>query len=569
MNADVFAEWLRRQGHRVVRTASSYWYNAAPGVFQAFPYHWVITPTESEIKNLMWRHGAIAVRYSAPLAFSRGLVSYHVILNQPYSLDLLKSQARNGVKAGMSHFKIEQISFERLAKEGWLLQQDTLARQDRLRSMTREGWERLCLAASGLPGFEAWAATSEGELAAAIIAARLQSTFTVPFALSHRRFLGEHVNNALFYCVSQELLQREGVEGLFFTVQSLDAPANVDEFKFRMGLQPRLVRQCVDFHPFCRPFTGPTVHGWARKLLQRDPSNPLFAKAEGMLRFHLEGQKPIGEQAWPDRLLAERSRLAPQPALVSKEKGFQVTSATPFDVSAIVELHQACFATEDTLSVLLGSPFLRAVYRWFVSSSETFVLVARQGDRIVGFTALADRPYNLPMAKACRRELIQGFLRHPSAILDKRLLQRLKRVLVPPRVDLDTERVAQVAYTAVDPAFQNQGIGKALKHASLRMCRERGAMAVSSGVCRENLRARHLNELAGFVEVPSRGTGRLVYLRMNLDCGRSPVQDFPGSSVDRTMNTLMEPRLTGEGLESHLGQDEQDLPGPSAPRKRA
>ena len=37
MNSETFAEWLRRQGHRVYRTASSYWYEAGPRVLQAFP----------------------------------------------------------------------------------------------------------------------------------------------------------------------------------------------------------------------------------------------------------------------------------------------------------------------------------------------------------------------------------------------------------------------------------------------------------------------------------------------------------------------------------------------------
>lgn len=569
MNADHFAVWLRRQGYRVVRTASSYWYNAAPGVFQAFPYHWVISPSDAEIRKLMWRHGAVAVRYSAPFDFSRGVVSYHVILHPPYSLEMLKSQARNGVKTGMSHFKIEQISFERLASEGWLLQQDTLARQDRHRSMNQEGWERLCRAASGLEGFEAWAATSEGELAAAIIAVRLESVFTVPFALSHRRFLGEHVNNALFYCASQELLQREGVDSLFFTVQSLDAPANVDEFKFRMGLQPKLVRQCVDFHPLAQPFAGPLVHGWARRLLQRDPSSPLIAKAEGMLRFHLEGRKPMEEQAWPERIQGERARLVPPPVILAKEKGIQVGFATPFDVSALVDLHEACFKREENFSVLLGRPFLQAVYRWFVRSPETFVLVAKKGEQIVGFTALCDRSYNLPMAKACRRELIAGFWRHPWAILDRRLLRRLGWALLLRRRDPGSARVAQIAYTAVDPAFQGQGIGKLLKTVSIRVCRERGLTAVSTGVVRTNLRARQLNERVGFVEVPSGYSRRLVHMRLDFGGALVPDREYPLPET----GTEGSPMSAIHGLETdpaaRLAGDSRESVVPSARRKRA
>jgi hypothetical protein len=113
--------------------------------------------------------------------------------------------------------------------------------------------------------------------------------FNVPFAMSQSRFLRKHVNNAVFYATSCNMLEREGVKGIFYTVQSLDAPENVDEFKFRMGFQPQPVRQCVDFHPLLNPVANKRVLSWTQSLLQRAPSNPILAKAEGMLRFHVEG----------------------------------------------------------------------------------------------------------------------------------------------------------------------------------------------------------------------------------------------------------------------------------------
>ena len=50
MNPEIFAEWKRRQGYQVLQTASSYWFNQGPRVFQAFPYHWVIEPTEKDVR---------------------------------------------------------------------------------------------------------------------------------------------------------------------------------------------------------------------------------------------------------------------------------------------------------------------------------------------------------------------------------------------------------------------------------------------------------------------------------------------------------------------------------------
>jgi hypothetical protein len=277
-----------------------------PRVLQAFPYHWLITPEKREIRDVMMKHGIIALRYSTPITSPAGMVSYHVGLHMPYELDLLKSQTRNGIKRGLEHFRIEQISFERLATQGWALQSDTLVRQDRLRSMKQYEWERLCRSADGLQGFEAWAATAGGELGGALIVCRVGDVCNVPYAMSRSCCLRDHVNNALFYSVSRELLKRDGVSGIFFTVQSLDAPANVDEFKSRMGFEFRVVRQRVDFHPYASPFATSTVYSWVQKLFQRDPSNPFLAKAEGMLHFHVEGQRSIAEQTWPACLAGQK-----------------------------------------------------------------------------------------------------------------------------------------------------------------------------------------------------------------------------------------------------------------------
>ena len=83
MNADIFAEWLRRQGHRVARTESSYWYDQGPRVYQAFPYHWLISPDDLEITELIRQHGALALRYSTPVRSEEGAISYHTYWTAP------------------------------------------------------------------------------------------------------------------------------------------------------------------------------------------------------------------------------------------------------------------------------------------------------------------------------------------------------------------------------------------------------------------------------------------------------------------------------------------------------
>lgn len=309
MNAETFAAWIRRQGHSVIKTESSYWYDAGPRVLQAFPYHWLITPSEQELQKMMLKFGIIALRYSTPLAASEGIAGYHVVLTLPYELEMLRPQARNGVKRGLSHFQIEQIPFKRLAEEGWKLQEDTLDRQGRKSSMTQAEWLRICWAAEGLPGFEAWAAICEGELAACLLTNRLDDTIQVPYALSHRSHLANHVNNVLFYTVSRDFLTREGIREVFFGVNSLDAPSSVDEFKFRMSIVPKPVRQRIVFNPMLKLFANSASHRIVKRLLDRNPKSRLFAKAEGMLRFYLIGKLPLNAQEWPECLKDAKENL--------------------------------------------------------------------------------------------------------------------------------------------------------------------------------------------------------------------------------------------------------------------
>ena len=304
MNAEIFAEWMRRQGRRVFRTSSSYWYEAGPHVLQAFPYHWLISPSEDEVRTLMLSDGMLSVRYSTLLNSPVGKISYHIILHNPYNVDRLKPQAREEVIRGLEFSRVEQISFERLATEGWSLQQDTLERRNQSRTMTRQDWERICRSAADLPGFEAWAAVSDGELAAAVIICQIDNTWCMPYELSQRKFLSKRIDNALCYEVSRNLLSRENVEGIFFKVQSLDACSTADDFKLQMGLIPRPVRQRVDFHPWLRPLATTATQRLFESLVQRKQGMPLLAKTEGMLRFYIEGKQPIMKQNLPTCLIS-------------------------------------------------------------------------------------------------------------------------------------------------------------------------------------------------------------------------------------------------------------------------
>lgn len=301
MNIENFAEWKRRQGFRVLRSDTSCWYEASPHIFQAFPYHWLITPSEQELHDLLIQNRMYALRYSAPVEAASGKISYHIVKSRPYSLDMIKHKTHKHIIEGLSLCTVERISMARLAKEGWVLQQDSLLRQHRTGSMRQEEWSRLCLSAEGIPGFEAWGASVNGELAASLLITCVDDVALFLYLNCHQKYFDAHASHVLYFSVARELLQREGIFSVFLTLQSLDAPKSVDEFKFRLGFNPKPVRQRVLFHPSIRPFANPLTHRLTRTM-KKFWGNSSLSKAEGMLNFYLQGRLPLDRQHWPECL---------------------------------------------------------------------------------------------------------------------------------------------------------------------------------------------------------------------------------------------------------------------------
>ena len=303
MNADIFAEWLKQQGHLVIRTPSSYWFDQGPRVFQAFPYHWVIEPPEEELSQLLVSSRFFGLRYSTPMEAPYGRVSYHAVYEQEsYDINNLGKRTRATVRRSLKKCQVEQIPFTLLADQGWELYQDTLARQGRGMDIEKKTWERRCLAAGDLAGFEAWGAFVGERLAASVITFQMEDWAYMLYQQCHRNFLKERVNNALSYFVSKELLSCSKTHFIFYGLHSLDAPDSVDEFKFLMGYRAKAVKQRVVFHPTLKPLMNSAMHNILSLVQKLIPTQPSLSKAEGMLRFYLEGKRPMEAQTLPEGL---------------------------------------------------------------------------------------------------------------------------------------------------------------------------------------------------------------------------------------------------------------------------
>jgi len=303
MNETHFAEWLKLQNFRVIKTASSYWYNAGTRVLQAFPYHWIIQPGEEEIRTLMRENGIFALRYSAPVQSIHGKISYQTLYDDKNcNLDQLDRRSRQNVKRGLNNCIVERIPFERLANEGYVLECDTMKRQRRPGDQDEIAWRKRCFAAGQIPGFVAWGAIVDGRLAASLLAFEYDDCCELLYQQCHRDYLCMRVNNALTFSVTQTMIQRKNIKYVFYGLQSLDASSQIDEYKFRMGYQAKQIRQRVVFHPMLQFAANKTSHIILRWLLNMKPQSRTLSKAEGMFRFYLQGNLDLEKQDWPTQL---------------------------------------------------------------------------------------------------------------------------------------------------------------------------------------------------------------------------------------------------------------------------
>jgi hypothetical protein len=310
MNAEIFKEWLDRQGHHTIRTRCTQWYDAAPRVFQAFPYHWTVHPDEAEVIGLLREKHGVCLRYSSSISNPSGRISYHAVCNNKfYGLKDIDRRSRQNVRTGLTKCSVERISLERLAAEGWKLESDTCNRQSRRSQYNGQSFQKKILCARGLPGFEAWGALVQGNLAAYILCLQVEDTVELLMQACQRDALRLRVNHALAFTVTQTLLERNDIRSVFYTLQSLDAPASVDEFKFRMGYSAKPIRQRVVFHPLLSLLVNKLSYAGLKQLRKLWPYKPYITKAEGMARFYLSGKASASEQDWPECLSANKAEL--------------------------------------------------------------------------------------------------------------------------------------------------------------------------------------------------------------------------------------------------------------------
>jgi hypothetical protein len=299
---------------------------------QAIPWHLEVSPSEDELRHLLTANRLLAARYSSSLDAPLGALSYHVMFSgSRFDISSVNASQRGKVRAGLRACQVKQIPLERYARESWELQADTMSRQGQRNRVAEKVWKIACQSAIGLAGFEAWGAEVDGKLGAAMLLCTLGDTAVMIYQQSLRLYLPKKINSALIFKVTKSLASRPRLRKIHYGLHSLDAPPDIDRFKFRMGYRPYRVRQRIVFSHLVSPLVGNVTHNVVRALKRAMPGNSQLAKAEGILRFYIQGLKPAAQQSWPEVVSEYESLPAEKPILSIQKRATKACSRVPVE----------------------------------------------------------------------------------------------------------------------------------------------------------------------------------------------------------------------------------------------
>ena len=295
-----FAHFLSAIGHRVLRGAGAYWYDASRGFFLALPSHRQLRPSDDDLGALFRHQPCAGLRFAAPLD-GPGKLSYQIVCDsRDYGLEGLSANVRSKVRRGLRRCEIAPVPWATIATQGVAADRDTLARQQRAVRLAGPAWETYWRAAALTPTMEGWGAFVGGELVAFLVSVLMDDSVEFLLARSRSDALEAYPNNALVYEVARRMLVERGVRQITFGLESLEDVEALDQFKYGMGFRRAPLRQRVVFHPMLRGIlrtasARAAVRRWADG---RGPRGGFWHKALGLLRFAEEGGDLWGASQW-------------------------------------------------------------------------------------------------------------------------------------------------------------------------------------------------------------------------------------------------------------------------------
>jgi hypothetical protein len=196
-----------------------------------------------------------------------------------------------------------------MAKDNEILPQETIDTQRPKKDMRKAERRRIFRSTDILPDLGALSAIVDGELAAAIITARMHDACNIPFGRSHRLFWDKYVNHTTFFAMGRDIPSLSTVETIFCNVRSPDSSKNVDKFNLRMSFMANTFQLCVAPNPLLKFLANNFSFKAFLKLHCRNRANYPLTTTPGMLAFYLQAKCPPRNQSQPECMVDRNTTL--------------------------------------------------------------------------------------------------------------------------------------------------------------------------------------------------------------------------------------------------------------------
>lgn len=176
------------------------------------------------------------------------------------------------------------------------------------------------------------------------------------------------------------------------------------------------------------------------------------------------------------------------------------------DVDRLTELHFLCFDSREHLATLLGKPFIRDMYRWFVSSENNLTVCAYLDEKLLASSTVCRGLYHQRMFRENKRAAIRAFLRRPWLALHPQILRRVFLCFLGPNETeefLSRQEDSVIhALKAIRPDHRGTGLSRWLNEEIFEICRQRGWQKVIAVIYEKNVAARRSAEKNGYKRIP-------------------------------------------------------------------
>lgn len=283
MTPEEITAFFERRGHRVVQTASCWWYNEyhQGRVYQSFPIHRLINPGPEEVADLFRSiPRALGIRYIGPLK-SKGLESSIWVCRKPYDLSTLAAKSRNQTRRGLENCQVRKIPWHELEAITVEADTDTLRRHQLSNGRTRGfgSYVKDCAA------YEAWGAFVGDELAAFMVTLWVEDWVHILIQRSVSKYLNFRPNNALVFSVASEVLARPGVSAISYGLEPLRTLESLEHFKLSMGFVKEPICQSLVVARWLRPVLNAVTCRAIEIAASLRPRNSRLQKVAGVCQL--------------------------------------------------------------------------------------------------------------------------------------------------------------------------------------------------------------------------------------------------------------------------------------------